>query len=164
MTSPPINQKTFSLVNKISKTFPIIIANFAYAATLLFRIRDRLRLSFSPSFYMNFIYTLAIRRIRLVVSQVKLTVKITQTINARRIRLVTVMKERQKAVTTIYGRIRVNLISSARQRLISSIIIKKITLAISPILAQFYTLGYFDPQTLGTLDLLTLGEMDYTTS
>ena len=161
--TPPVNQKSFTLINRVSKTFPIIIANFAYAATLLFRIRDKIRLTFSPIFYINFIYTLTLKRIRLIISQVKLITKPTQTINLRRVRLIVVARERLKAVTTIYGRIRLTILSSARQKLVSSIVIKKIVLTISPTLAQFFTLGDFDPETLGTLDVQTLGEMDYAT-
>ena len=161
--TPPVNQKSFTLINRVSKTFPIIIANFAYAATLLFRIRDRIRLTFSPIFYINFIYTLTLKRIRLIIFQVKLITKPTQTINLRRVRLIATAREKLKAVTTIYGRIRLTILSSARQKLVSSIVIKKIVLTISPTLAQFFTLGDFDPETLGTLDVQTLGEMDYAT-
>lgn len=161
--TPPVNQKSFTLINRVSKTFPIIIANFAYVATLLFRIRDRIRLTFSPTFYIKFIYTLTLKRIRLIISQVKLITKPTQAINLRRIRLIVAVRERLKAVTTIYGRIRLTIISSARQKLVSSIIIKKVVLTITPVVAQFFTLGDFDPDTLGALDVQTLGEMDYTT-
>ena len=161
--TPPVNQKSFTLINRVSKTFPIIISNFAYAATLLFRIRDRIRLSFSPTFYIKFIYTLTLKRIRLIISQVKLITKPTQTIDLRRVRLIVTVRERLKAVTTIYGRLRLTIVSSARQKLVSSIIIKKIVLSITPTLAHFFTLGDFDPDTLGTLDVQTLGDMDYTT-
>ena len=88
---------------------------------------------------------------------------ITQTINARRVRIIYVAKERMKAVVTILLKNRITFISKAIQKLVSTIVIKKIQIIATPILAQFFTLGYFDPQTLGTLDVLTLGEMDYTT-
>lgn len=160
--TPPINQKTFNLVNRVSKSFDLIINNFAYATTLLFRIAFKIGLSFSPTFALKFASTINLRRIRLIISQMKLRVSITQTINVRRVRLIYVLRERLKAISTISLRLRMTPVSKAIQKAVSSIVVKKITLILNPTLAQFFTLGEFDPQTLGDLDALTLGEMDYT--
>ena len=163
MASPPVNQKTFNLTNRISKSFYLIIDNFFYAATLLMNVLFKLRITFSPTFAIAFLTNINLRKIKLIISQVKLRVSITQTINARRVRIIYVAKERMKAVVTILLKNRITFISKAIQKLVSTIVIKKIQIIATPILAQFFTLGYFDPQTLGTLDVLTLGEMDYTT-
>lgn len=162
--TPPVNQKTFNLVNRVSKSFDLLINNFAYAATLLLQIIFRIRIIFSPTFVMKFITTINLRRIRIIVSQTKLIASLTQTINARRVRLIYTMRERLKAVSTISLILRTTLVSKAIQKAVSSIIIKKIVLITNPVLAQFFILGDFDPQILGDLDTLTLGEMDYTTS
>lgn len=162
--TPPVNQKTFNLVNRVSKSFDLLINNFAYAATLLFRVAFKIGMVLSPTFALRFVTTINLRRIRIIVSQTKLITSITQTINARRVKFVFTMKERLKAVSTISLRLRMTPVSKAIQKAVSSIIIRKIVLTINPILAQFFTLGDFDPQTLGDLDALTLGEMDYTTS
>ncbi len=162
--TPPVNQKTFSLVNRVSKSFDLLINDFAYAATLLFRIAFKIGMSFSPTFALAAFTTINLRKIKLIISQVKLITSITQTINARRVRLIYTMRERLKAVSTISLRLRMTPVSKAIQKAASSIIIKKIVLTIDPTLAQFFILGDFDPQTLGDLDALTLGEMDYTAS
>lgn len=161
--TPPVNQKTFNLVNRVSKSFDLLINNFAYAATLLFRVAFKIGIVLSPTFALKFITTINLRRIKIIVSQTKLITSITQTINARRIKFVFTMKERLKAISTISLRLRMTPVSKAIQKVISTITIKKITINAIPVLAQFFTLGYYDPQTLGDLDTLTLGEMDYTT-
>lgn len=164
MASPPVNQKTFKLINRISKSFDLIISNFAYAATLLFRIAFKITFSLSPKFILGAFSTINLRRIRVIISQVKLITSISQTFNARRIRLIMTMKERLKAIVAIYGRVRLTIISRATQKIFSSIIIRKISILSNPVLAQFFILGDFDPDTLGDLDGFTLGNMDYTTS
>jgi hypothetical protein len=161
--TPPVNQKTFNLVNRISKSFDLIIDNFAYAATLLFRIAFKITLTFSPKFLIGFVSIINLRRIKLIISQMKLRVSITQTINARRVRILYIMKERASLSLINYIRLRITATTKAIQKAITNIIIKKVTITAVPILAQFFTLGYYDPQTLGTLDVLTLGQMDYTT-
>lgn len=161
--TPPVNQKTFNLVNRVSKSFDLLINNFAYAATLLFRVAFKIGMVLSPTFALKFITTINLRRIKIIVSQTKLITSITQTINARRIKFVFTMKERLKAISTISLRLRMTPVSKAIQKVISTITIKKITISAIPVLAQFFTLGYYDPQILGDLDTLTLGEMDYTT-
>jgi len=141
--TPPINQKTFTLVNRISKSFDLIIDNFAYAATLLLNLRIRLGFLFSPTFALKVSSIINLRKIILTISQMKLIVKPTQTISLRRVRIIYSAKERLSNLLTILGRLRITAISSARQKLVTSIIIKKIVLTIDPVLAQFFTLGNF---------------------
>lgn len=163
MTSP-INKKTFSLVNRISNSFDIIIDNFSYAATLLANFRSRIIFIILPAFVLRISYIISLKRIRLLISQIKLIVNPSQTISLRRIKITYFARERLSNFLTIFARLRMNPNYSARQKLATNIIIKKIILNIDPTLAEFFTLGYFDPSTLGTLDSLTLGDMDYTIS
>lgn len=161
--TPPKNSKTFNLIVRTSETFDLIIENFAYAATLLFRIRNKIRITFSPQFFLVMYSTINLRRIRVLISQMKLITSLTQVINLRRVRIILSIKERIKFVSTVYGRVRLSVSSKAIQKVITSIIIKKVSFTMIPILATFYTLGDYDPQILGDLDSLTLGEMDYST-
>ncbi len=92
--TPPINQKTFTLINRISKSFDLIIDNFAYAATLLANFRSRLIITILPVFSLSAFSTINLRRIRLVISQMNLIIRQTQTINLRRVRLIISVKER----------------------------------------------------------------------
>ena len=162
MTNLPINKKTFNLTNKISETFSMAVSQFAFATTLLFRIRDRLRLIILPSFSIKMVSLINLRKIRLIIGTAKLITSITQTINAKRVSLVFSIKERLSSVVSIYGRIPITISSKAVQKAVSTILLKKVTLTIDPVIATFFTLGYFDPKILGDLDTLTLGEMDYT--
>lgn len=160
--SLPVNKKTFNVINRISKSFSMIISHFAFATTLLFRVRFTIRQIITPTFAVKASSIINLRKVKLVISQVKLITKITQTINLRKIKLNMTMKEIGKLVITMYGRVRIGFVSKAIQKASSSIIIKKVQILATPILATFYTLGNFDPDTLGTLDVLTLGDMDYT--
>ncbi len=162
MTNPPVNEKTFDLTNKVSETFSMIISHFAFATTLLFRIRDRLRLIILPSFSMKMVSLINLRKIRLTIGSTKLITSIMQTINAKRVSFIFSIKERLSSIISIYGRIPITISSKAIQKAISTILLKKITLTINPVIATFFTLGYFDPKILGDLDTLTLGKMDYT--
>lgn len=156
------NEKTFRLVNKVSKNFQIVIAGFQYAATLLFNINMKIRVNFVPSFIMKMVTAMRLRRIRIVISTVKLITSVTQSISSRRIRLALVIRERMNAVASIVVYHPIGFVSSARQKIVSTIKNGILRLNIVMTLATFFTLGIFDPQTLGTLDTKTLGEMDYT--
>lgn len=156
------NETTFRLVNRTSKNFSIIIANFQYAATLLFSIRDRVRLSFIMTLFAGAFSTIRLRRIKLVISQMKLITNITQIINTKTVKLLVTFRQRMKAVVTIYLRNPITFISKARQKLVTIIYEGKLRIVTSPVLVILYTLGYWDVYTLAPLDAKTLGEMDYT--
>lgn len=162
MANPPVNEKTFDLTNKVSETFSMIISHFAFVTTLLFRIRDRLRLIILPSFSTKMTTLINLRKIKLVIGSTRLITSVAQTINTKRVSFIFSMKERLSLVASIYGRMRMTISSKAIQKAVTTILLKKITLTINPVIATFFTLGYFDPEILGDLDTLTLGEMDYT--
>lgn len=161
MASPPVNQKTFSLINRISETFSMRLSNFAFATTLLFRIRDKIKIVILPKFSTKMLTTINLRKVKVSIGVVKLITSIIQTINLKKISIVFTMSDRMSFLIDIYGRIRMTISSKAMQKLLSTIVIKKITLSINPVIATFFTLGYFDPEILGDLDTLTLGDMDY---
>ena len=156
------NEKNFRLVNRISKNFQLIIANFEFAATLIANIRQKLNIGFVMSLANRVFSTISLRKIRMVISQVKLITSITQAISSRRVKLAFIVRERMKAVVSVVIKHPILFVSKARQKLVSAI--KEGFLHISWVmtLATFFSLGDFDPDTLGTLDVLTLGDMDYT--
>ena len=156
------NEKNFRLVNRISKNFQIIITNFEYAATLLFRINMKIAIGFIPTFAARISSAIRLRRIRIVISTVKLITKITQTINSRRINIAFAIRERLKAVTSIVMKHPILFVSKARQKIVSIVSEGFLHIAWVMTLATFFTLGDFGPDTLGDLDVLTLGDMDYT--
>jgi hypothetical protein len=156
----PTNSKVFSLKNKISSTFSLSISQFAYAATFLFRIRDRIRLVFSASLVLGALSNIHLRRVR-ILTQVKLLAYAVQQIRLRRVRLTILPKEILKGVSNILFRHSMVVVLSSRVRAISNILLRRVRLSISPVIAQFFTLGDYDPSTLEDLDDLTLGEMDY---
>ncbi len=156
-----INKKTFSLINRISKSFTLYIANFALSVTFIFRIRDRVRLFFTPILALRMVSTITIKRIRLTISQMKLTEKITQTINARRVKITYVFKEALKAVTIFTFKNVTTFIMKERDKVVT-IIRQKAPLTFVAILGTFYTLLEYDPDTLSATDAITLGVLDYT--
>lgn len=155
------NEKTFRLVNKTNQVFSIIIAGFEYAATLLVNIRLKSRIITTVSLFIKAYSIITIKKVRLVISQVKLIVKITQTINSRTIKLLVTFRQRMKAISIIYLRNPMGFISKARQKIVSIIAEGRLTISTSPIFVILYTLGHWDVETLLTLDALTLGDMDY---
>ena len=158
--SLPINKKVFRLTNRISKSFKLLVDNYTFAVTFLFRIREKIRLTFVATLAARVSATINSRRIRLTFLS-KLITKITQTISSRKIKLTILPREIKKAVTTILFNTRLTISSKAIQKLVVNMAQARLTLVTSPILAQFFTLGDYDPDTLGTLDTETLGDLDY---
>lgn len=158
-----INKKYFRMKIQATKTFRMYIQDFAFAVTFLFRMREKIRLTFSPSFRVKPALTINSRRIRLILSS-RLITRMTQTISSRRIRLNFSMKEIQKAVTTVSMNHPMTFFMRSRQRIMTTINNGRLRVLISPTIAQFFNLGTYDPQTLGTLDTKTLGQMDYVIS
>jgi hypothetical protein len=156
-----VNEKTFSLFTKTQKVFSLVLTSFDYAITLIARIFMRMPISFVSSVQISLSQIFNLKRIRIVISQVKLRINLTEIFNLKQIRLVTTLKARVKAVATITQRLIIGFTSKAIQKVISNIILKKIVFSFSPTLATFYTLGYFDPSTLATMDTETLEELDY---
>ena len=158
-----INRKSFRTKIRATKSFRMYIQDFAFAVTFLFRMREKIRLTFIPSFMVKPSLTINSRRIRLLLSS-RLITRMTQTISSRRIRLNFSMKEIQKAATTISAKHPMVFFIRSRQRIMTTINNGKLRVLVSPTIAQFFNLGTYDPQTLGTLDTKTLAQMDYVIS
>jgi hypothetical protein len=156
------NTKTFKLVNRISKTFGVIIANFSYAATLLFRIRFKIPITFISRASIKAITIIRLRRVRLIISQVKLIVAPLQTINLRRVSLIIAFRQIVKESATILLRVPITFTMRTLEKLSATMKTGILSLLITALVVTFNTLGDFDPDTLGDLDAMTLQDMDYT--
>lgn len=155
------NKKSFNIVSVSSKAFSFILDSFDYAVTFLFRINNKIRISFIGSAIVKFTQIINLKRIRIIISQVKLIVKPTQIFNLKKIKILISSKLIGKISSILHIKNTILFISKARQRIISSIILKKISFVFTAILATFFTLGEYDPDTLATMDIKTLGDLDY---
>lgn len=158
------NEKSFKIVSVSSKTYNLILSSFDFAVTFLFRIRNKIKITFLASLVSKVTQTFNLKKIKIVISQVKLIVSQTQTLNLKKIRLNISSKLIGKVVSIIKVKNVILFISKARQRIVSSIILKKIKFGFTAILATFFTLAYHDPSTLSVMDVQTLGELDYVES
>ena len=122
------NKKSFNLTSVSSKTFSLILSSFDYAVTFLFRINNKIKITFVASLINKFTQTINLKKIRILISQVKLIVKPTQSVNLKTVRLVAVSKLIGKIVSVVRIKNVITFVSAARQKIISSIILKKIKL------------------------------------
>ena len=155
------NEKTFSLFTKTSKTFRLILTSFEYAITLITRIFMRIPITFITSAIFKVSQIMKLKRIRIVISQIKLRINQSQIFNLKRIRLVISVMERVKEMVDIIQRLNISFVSKVRQKISSTIILKKFLFSFIPTVATFYSLGYYDPLTLAAMDIKTLGDLDY---
>lgn len=157
-----VNKRSFKLVNRISKTFQFAIANFEFATTLIFRIIQQIDTDFTMSLISKISTTISQRRIRIIISTVKLITNLTQILNSKYIKITYSMKQIMKFITVIDIEIPIAFVSKARQKLVTVMGQGKIHITATAVYAIFNLLGTFDPDTLGTLDTEILGDMDYT--
>lgn len=155
------NKKTLSMKIKSSKAYSIALYGFVFAATLFFRVRTSISVTILPQFITQLVTVLREGKLS-IVAVMKQTGKIVTVINSKRISLVISASEIGKLVTDIAYSSPISFVSSAVQKLITTMKTGKLTLAISPTLASFFLLGTYDPTTLATQDVKTLGAMDYT--
>jgi len=104
---------------------------------------------------------LFVKRVRIFISKVKLITTITQVINMKKLKLVLILGQLLKVLMNPKLYVHIEAYSILRQKIVSSINMKKVKFVTTLILATFYPLSVYDPQTLLTLDTKTLGEMDY---
>jgi len=156
------NKKSYNVSLRKKKSYKVSLFGFQYAATLIANIRQKLPITFVASLTTKLATTINVKRIRLIISKTSLIQKITQTISSRTIKTIMVMKLRQKLVTIISQKHPLLFSPKLRQRLGTTINNGILSLVMSPIVAIFFTLGDFDPDTLLTMDSQTLGELDYT--
>lgn len=155
------NKKTFKLLKRVSASFSAVVTGFSVVTTLLFRIRDRIEFTFIMSLISKLTTTVNLKRVRLNFGTVKLITAPLITINTKRVKLTYNLKERLKFTLTVLLKNRITWGMSMRQKLISTIGVKKVKITFNPSIFEFLKLLTFDPQTLATLDTEALGEMDY---
>ena len=155
------NKKTFSLFKRTSSSFSSVVTGFSVVTTLLFRIRDKIKLTFVMSLISKMTTTVNLRKVRLNFGTVKLITAPLITINAKRIKITYNLKERLKFNISILLKNRITWGMSMRQKMISTIGVKKVKITFNPSIFEFLKLLTLDPQTLATLDVKALGEMDY---
>ena len=162
MANLPVNTKSFNLANIASKAFNVVVSGFQFVTSLFFRVRSTIAIDFV---FLSIASASVINRIRRVklTTTTKLIGSQIQSINLRKIKLLAVMTTKGSDAMTFFLRLPVLYVSSAIQKLVSSVKAGIHNLDISPTIAVFFTLGYYDPDTLGTWDASTLGAMDYTT-
>lgn len=158
------NKKSFNLTSVSSKTFALILSSFDYTITFLFRINNKIKITFVASLINKITQTINLKKIRILISQVKLIVKPTQTVNLKKIKFTALSKLIGKVVSVIRIKNVITFISTARQKIISSIILKKIKFTFTAILGKFFTLAYHGPSTLAAMDIQTLADLDYVES
>jgi len=162
MSNNNYNKQSFKLIKSVSKSFSLISTGISVATTLIARFISGVNTSFTPSFQMVFSIIMRSRTIKLTSMIMRLITRPLQSINSRRVKIVYSLRERLKATLPITILDTSSVFVSLRQKLVSTIVLKRIKATYSPTLATFFILGFFDPQTLATLDTETLGEMDYT--
>lgn len=157
------NSKSFNLISITRKSFNLIINNFDFVFTLLFRLREHVRIEFLSKAIVNATQSLRVKKIS-IVSLMKMISKNYPVIRVKKIKMLLSMRLAILFDFLMNENISLNIITTIGQRLVLPLTIKKIGISADPTLAEFYTLGQYDPDTLGTMDLLTLGELDYTLS
>lgn len=153
------NRTQFRLVKNLSTSFSLIAYQLSIAATLLFRIRDKVVITFVPSFIEKIATTLRVKRPRLTFLM-KLSQNFPVTINSKKVRITYTMKQRIKLATIITFHSPMTFVSKLLQKSSTTINNGKVAITYTPTLAKFYTLSVFDPETLATLDTNTLADMD----
>jgi len=146
---------------KNTNAFSFILSGFVFAATLFFRIKSKINISFVPKFTTGMFSIINLRRVSISFIS-KATQKITQTIDAKRISFAITMSEIDKIIASFTQSTPISFIPSSIQKIITNVRAGKLVLSILPTLASFFLLGDYDPDTLATLDASTLGDLDYT--
>lgn len=156
-----VNIKAITMKLKSSQAYSIALSGFVFAATLFFRIRNTIRVTILPQFVTQMFTTIREGKLNLTIA-VKQVGQLVTIIESKRVTLIATASEIGQLITDISFLHPITIVSSAIQKLISTMNTGKLSLLVTPTLASFFLLGTFDPQTLGTLDTNTLGDMDYT--
>jgi hypothetical protein len=157
------NKKSFTMNSVTVKAFSFILNSFDSAVTFLFRIKQKIPITFISSAKVGAVTNITLKKIKITITNIKLIFKLIQPLNIKKIKITIIPKEIGKIVQALsIKKVVITLISKATQKLISGVILKKIKLGFVGTYGTFYTLGTYDPQTLGTLDTQTLGALDFT--
>ena len=158
------NIKSFSLIKRVAKSFTLTLNGFAIATSLFITIRiPKIVMTALSKMYANSISAIRVPKIKITISKAALIGYVTQAIKVPYIKMAfSAMKQTMYSTTNIVLRIPFVIVSKARIKLITLIHVPKFVFTLIPIVALFYQLITYDPQTLRTLDTNTLGAMDYT--
>lgn len=155
------NKKSFILTNISSKSFNIILSSFDFVVTFLFRIKNKIKIVAISSAIQKISQTISVKKIKIVISQMKLIAKITQTFNIKKVKFSFISKAILSSFSIINIKNTISFISKLTQKANTTVILKRIKITVVPLFAQFFTLGTYDVQTLGAMDIVTLGNLDY---
>jgi hypothetical protein len=155
------NKKSFRLTTVARKSFSLFLNNFQFATTLIFKIKNKIGLTFVVSSIGKLFTTVNMKKIKFNFVT-KLTGKISSTINLKTIKILVALKQLLKIVVNFNIPVTLTFVSKAVQKTLSVIHAGKTRISCVGTFAQFFTLGYHDPFSLGALDATTLAEMDYT--
>ena len=157
------NSKSFSLVKRVAKSFTLTLVGFSVAASFFIKIQiPKIVMTMVAKIYFNTISAIRIPITKITVSKTSLIGYVVQAIKVPYIKMAfSAMKQTMYSTTNIVLRIPFAIVSKAKIKLLTLIHIPKFVFALVPIVASFYLLGTYDPQTLGALDTNTLGAMDY---
>ncbi len=157
------NKKSFITKLVSSKSFTFILDNFDYAVTFLFRIKQRIPITFISHANLGSVSNIVLKKVKMVVSNSKLIGKVVSNITLKKVKLGLVAREIGKILFPItLKKIKLNAISRVIQKVVSSFGIKKIKIGFVGIYGTFYYLSTYDPQTLATMDSQTLSQLDFT--
>jgi hypothetical protein len=155
-----MNSKIYNLFIKNSKSFILLLSNFAIATSFNIIIK---------SLFIKFVTQMSL--IMNALTSVKISLKIISTVNLSTLLLTSIAKISPKLNVTTQALMAmisniditnpINAVLSQIGSIVTIIHTDKIKLVASPLLGQFFTLGHFDPSTLGSLDSSTLGDMDF---
>jgi len=159
MTSP--NKKSFDLSLLRTKAFDIVIYGIAIVDTILFNIPMTMPITFIASLTGK-ISTTITSTIALAFSEVKLTVSPDQAFDAKTIIISYVSQLTGKISTAIDINNALTFVSSAIQRLSTSLDAKIFVFDFDPIVATFLPLSDHDGDDLSVMDVEDLVDLDYT--
>lgn len=154
------NKKTFDLILKTREVFNLYVYNFQMALTFLFRIRQKLPITFISSLRTRAYALFVIKKVRFSFVP-KFTETLLLTMRARKVRFAYKVSEFLQLFTTINSGLSILLTIRERQKLVTTIYQGVLSLGLDPILAKFFLLLDYDLDILGDLDANTLGDMDY---
>lgn len=147
-----------SVINK--KRFSTILSSFAFAATLIFRIRDRVRINFLVSLLVGLLTTIRTGRTK-ILSISRLIGNIFSTIRTGTTKILSNTKMIGRIISTVSLKAKIIPLLREIQRTMTTIKTGRLKINTSVIVATFFTLGVHDPIILETHDEKTLGDMDY---
>src|SRR5258706_5765771 len=114
------NEKKFSLSIKKTKIYSSIIFGFDAATTLLFRIRDKLKINFSPKLIIKPIITIFEGKLKIILNS-KVIVKLTQIIYDGKLQISFTPKEKIKLTLAVILKSPIVFVSNAIQKVIAII-------------------------------------------